>query len=225
MQNHEYKQYWDYLYPMIFRMVRSSPMDTQNPYDPSEEAKDIVQDAIIIIFRKPPKFPDEKARLAYARITAKHLFIKWRDKRFPGSDGSGGDPVKPNPEIPVMPIRPGHRGEVFVADETPDDEPEMGASNAAEMHTDAPAKNDAWEIVYHCLSELPAKLRLVLTAYFWAIDPRNFQKGANLNEVIAARITAETGSVFTPQSIAVDRTRAIKLLRQAIRRRYPNAGR
>lgn len=219
MQNDIYKKYWRHLYPIIYKMVRSSPMDAQNPYDPSEEAKDIVQNAIIKVFEKPPTATDEAAYLKYAETTAIRLFYAWRRNRFPGNDNA----PESDPEMPIMPVRPGHRSDIFVADETSDDEPEVTASNTSDPHEDSTPKNDVWEMIHRCLAELPPKLRLVMIAYFWVVDRQHYKEGTNLNDAIVARIKQETGQTFTPGSIGVDRTRGIELLRQCIQRNYPNA--
>jgi hypothetical protein len=114
-------------------------------------------------------------------------------------------------------------GELFVADEDSEDDLKTAADVGPSNESPDTIKIDLWQMIISSLCELPKKMQLVMTAYFWVISPLHFRKDIALNNAIAERIRSTTGQTFTPESIGVDRSRGIKLLRQAIKRRYPDA--
>jgi DNA-directed RNA polymerase specialized sigma24 family protein len=223
MKKNDYKQLWEHLYPIIYRMMRNTSMDTQNPYDPAEEARNIVQDAIIIVFKRPPNAIELDKRLKYAKTTSVRLFYAWYKKRFPSKDIQTGDDDGIDPTILLMHIDSDTRRGVAVTDQNSEDGLEMeDGFDISDTFNDT-TKMDRLEIVISCLDALPQKIKLVMEAYIWAISPLHFRKDINLNEAIVERIQSTTGQTFTPESIGVDRSRGIKLLQESIKRRYPNA--
>jgi DNA-directed RNA polymerase specialized sigma24 family protein len=223
MKKNDYKQLWEHLYPVIYRKMRNTSMDTQNPYDPAEEARDIVQDAIIIVSERPPNAIDLRERLKYAKTTSVHLFYAWYKKRFPSKGIQAGDDDEIDPTILWMHIDSDTRRGVAVNDQNSEDGLEMEDGPDISDALNDPTKKDPLEIVISCLDALPQKIKLVMEAYIWAISPLHFRKDITLNEAIVERIWILTGQTFTPESIGVDRSRGIKLLQESIKRRYPNA--
>ena len=213
-----YKDLWEYLYPIIYRKVKSSPTDFNHPYDLAEEAKDIVQNAIIITAREQRTNP-----LEYGRTVAINRFKRWYKERFPHK------PPLADSELTTMHIQPGRRIEQGdnEAEESADLDGPGGAGPSPDNASlsENIAVPDHWKMIFVGLNDLPPRLRLVLSTYFSIGFP--LVEGpplvGNLNELIAQKIEADTGRIFHPEAIAVDRSRGLNALRAAVRRRYPDA--